>query len=282
MNLAVGIIVSHGFPAPTEFWDSYEQVMHHLRSGAANAVLPPEMQIDHVRRIKSTKFPTDVARNEIVRGFLDEGDEAYLVFMDADMVFPPDWVTRALVHQQPVVTGRYHQRRSPYHAVAYVKHRLDTARHHFAPIHYGRGLIEIERAGAGALVIHRSVLQAIRFRIGDNWFRYQRVAEEPFDYDVSEDFWFFQQAREAGFRCYVDWDIECGHLKEVPITGAWNNVELTRMVREITNPDMPDDERERLRAALIVCGFPDGLTLRGDEHSVPVHVPEYQITAGER
>jgi hypothetical protein len=51
--------------------------------------------------------------------------------------------------------------------------------------------------------------------------RYQRNETEgkaP-DFDVSEDFWFYQRAQEEGFACWVDWETEVGHLAQIVVTG---------------------------------------------------------------
>ena len=275
MKLAIALLVSHGFPAPSEFWDSYEAVMHHIRSGAANQLLPPELQITDIRRIKATSFPVDLARNDIVRSFLDQGSESHLVFMDADMTFPPDWIPRLLLHDVPVISARYHMRKPPYHPCFYVKHRVAEGPHTYAPVHYGQGLIEIERGGAGALIVRRDVFEAIRFRIGDNWFRYQRGPSDPFDMSVSEDFWFYRAAREAGYACYGDWDVECLHLQTMAIDRSWNQAYLDGQVREL--PTMTPEARQTVLNSLVVCGFPDGMSLpTGD------HIPPYVLSPGER
>lgn len=272
MRLAVGLLISHGFPASSTFWDSYEQVMHHVATGQSNALAP--VPITGVRRIKSVAFPVDVARNDIVRDFL-KGDEDYLFFMDADMTFPEDIVGRLLADDKPVITARYHMRREPYHAVAYVKHRRLDGPHVYAPVHFGAGVFEIERGGAGALMIRRDVLVAIRDRIGENWFRYQRGPDPPHDYTVSEDFWFYQQAREAGFSCWLDWDIECGHLQEFAINRSWNLAYLEAQVRELATAEA--DARQRVLDSFVVCGMPDGLRLESGAYIEP-----YELTPGER
>lgn len=275
MNVVLGVLLSHGFPAPVEFWDSYEALMHVVRSGAVNAGVPEDRQITSVRRIKSTAFPPDVARNEIVRSWLDQGSEEYLLFLDADMTFPANVVRQLVDHGQPVVTGRYHMRKIPYHAVAYVKHRTQEGPHCYAPVHWGRGLVEIERGGAGCLLIRRDVAEAIRARIGDNWFRYQRGPVPPHDFSVSEDFWFYQQAREAGFNCYLDWDCECEHLQLMGINRSWNEAYLDAQVREL--PTLSPEQRAAVVGSFVVCGYPDGLTLPTGDHITP-----YTVTAGER
>jgi hypothetical protein len=249
--------------------------MHHVRSGEANQGVSADRAISAMRRIKSTAFPPDVGRNEIVREWLDRGDEDWLLFLDADMTFPVGLVRRLVDHDLPVVTGRYHMRRPPYHAVAYVKHRTIDGSHAYAPVHWGQGVIEIERGGAGCLLIRRDVAEAIRAAVGDNWFRYQRGPNVPHDFTVSEDFWFYQQAREVGFRCYLDWDCECEHLQVMAINRSWNESYLDAQVRDL--PSLAPEQRAAVLGSFVVCGYPDGLTLPTGDHITP-----YTVTAGER
>lgn len=275
MKIAIGLLLSHGFPAPSDFWESYEQVMSHLATGEANATLPEHLKIDGLRRLKSVAFPPDVGRNEIVRHFL-KTDASYLFFMDADMTFPVDIVPRLLRHEKAVITARYHMRKPPHSAVAYVKHPTVDGRHAYKAIHVGRGVFEVERGGAGALLIRRDVLEAIQFRLGpNNWFRYQLGPEEEPDYTVSEDFWFYQQAREAGFPVFVDWDCECGHLQMMTVNRTWNAAYLDAQLREL--PSLSEDKRKSVLDSLVVCGMPDGLTLPTGEHIAP-----YVYQPGER
>lgn len=275
MKLAVGLLLSHGFPAPSDFWDSYELVMNHVQTGQTNAMLPEHLRFEGCSRLKSTGFPPDVARNEIVRGFLDTSNAQWLLFLDCDMTFPVDIVAKLMVHEKPVISGRYHMRKPPHRACAFVKHRWKDGPHAYQAVHFGKGLIEIERGGAGALLIRRDVLEAIRFRIGDNWFRYQRGPTDPHDFTVSEDFWFYQQARESGYTCWCDWDVECGHLQMATINGTWASAYLDAEFREL--PSLSDEKRIEQLNSYVVCGFPDGLTLpTGD------HVPAYTYQPGER
>ena len=118
-------------------------------------------------------------------------------------------------------------------------------------------------------------IEAIRFRIGDNWFRYQRGPSDPFDMSVSEDFWFYRAAREAGYACYGDWDVVCLHLQTMAIDRSWNQAYLDGQVREL--PTMTPEARQTVLNSLVVCGFPDGMSLpTGD------HIPPYVLSPGER
>jgi len=289
MRLALGIIVSSGFRCDTDFLfgrggihDGLQQapaeglfaLATRVNSGEANRHLPDHLQLSAVRTIISRKFPTDVARNEICAAVLGSNED-YLLFLDADMVHPADMVERLLAADKPVITARYHLKKPPFAAIAYVKHRTQDGPHRYASIHFAKGVIEIERGGAGALLIRRDVLQKIYDKIGHNWFRYQRGPEPPYDFTVSEDFWFFQQAREAGFKCYCDWDCECPHIGPQAIDKTWNDPFLHKQVSQYTDPAMLD----MIKNNTIVLGYPGGMVLDEDEQ---VHIPEYAITAGER
>ena len=274
MKLAIGLLLSHGFPAPTEFWFSYEAMKEHVRTGTANALLPDHLQVTDLKVFRSTAFPVDVARNEIVRKVLAEGCD-YLFFADCDHVFQPDTLGRLLAHDKPVISGRYHMRREPYHCVGYVKHRWMTGPHAYAPVHYGAGVFEIERGGAGCLLIRRDVLETIEDRIGPNWFRYQRGPEPPHDFTVSEDFWFWQQAREAGFSCWMDWDVEAGHLQTFAVNRSWNESYLDAQVRAL--PEMAPEARQKALDSFVVCGLPDGIRLSSGDVVAP-----YAYSPGER
>lgn len=308
MRLAIGVIVSSGFRADTEFLfgrpgeaqEGLFALMSHVVSGAVNASLPDDRKVTDMRLIVSRKFPTDVARNEICADVV-RGGEDYLLFLDADMVHPVSMLAQLLVADKPVITARYHLKKAPFAAIAYVKHRTQTGPHRYASIHFGKGVFEIERGGAGALLIHRSVLEGIEQRQSAQWahvaaetggltrdtqelldvppvpvcqwFRYQRGPEAPHDMTVSEDFWFYQQAREAGFSCWIDWECECPHVGPMAIDSSWNRPFLHTQVSEYTNPD----SRDMVLNNTIVCGYPDGMELDGE-----ARVPAYQITPGER
>lgn len=274
IRLAIGLLLSHGFPAPTSFWVSFHQMQERLRNGSANEALPDHLKISGLSVLTQTAFPVDFARNQVVRDVLKQ-DFDYLFFADCDQIFPVDCVDRLLAHDKPVISARYHMRKEPYHAVAYVKHRVLTGPHCYAPVHFGQGVFEIERGGAGALLIRRDVLEKIRDHEGENWFRYQRGPQPPHDFSVSEDFWFWQKAREAGFACYLDWDVEVGHLQEFAINRSWNQAYLDRQVQQLSA--MPPDERQKVLESFVVCGYPDGHRLASGDVVSP-----YRYSPGER
>lgn len=283
MKLAVGVIVSNGYRAETDFIfgradstanEGLFALYQRLVSGQVNQALPAHQHFTDVRLNLSRRFPTDVARNEICAEVL-KSEQDYLLFLDADMVHPANLVERLLSADKPVISARYQTKKAPFASIAYVKHKTQTGPHRYASIHFGQGVFEIERGGAGALLIRRDVLQAIYDRVGHNWFRYQRMDGKDADLTVSEDFWFYQQAREAGFSCWIDWDCVVPHLGTMAIDDSWNKPFLHTQMAEYENPEA----RDMVLKNTIVRNYANGMYLGDDQQ---FHVPEYQLTAGER
>jgi glycosyltransferase involved in cell wall biosynthesis len=215
VSVAIGLLLSNGFPVPAPFFISYLALYNRLMSGACNASLPDHLQIVQSPLLTSQGFPVDAARNDVVRQMLTT-DADYLLFLDADMRHPPDLVEKLLRHDVAVVTARYHMRRPPF---------LTVAMRHVGPnpfdcvsLRRGQGLMPVDFGGAGALLIRRDVLE----KIGDEWFRYTRQTRPPYEMTISEDMHFYRACKLAGFQPYVDWDTECGHFAMLEIDGSWN------------------------------------------------------------
>lgn len=218
MIVGIGLIFSHGFPVPTAFlkglFDWYGAVL----TGSGNRLLAPERAITDARLIYSEDFPVDAARNDICRKFLDESQGEYLVFLDADMRHPAHTIHRLVGHGLPVVTGRYQMRRPPFHTVAMRK--TGDGPHDYKSVEEQSGLVPVDAGGAGVLAIRRDVLEAIRATHGENWFQYQ-VGPNGLR-SISEDMWFYEKAREAGFQPMADLDLQCSHVASFEVGPQWH------------------------------------------------------------
>jgi hypothetical protein len=274
MKLAIGTITSNDFPVPNVFWDAFITLIRRLEGGEVNKALPAHLRIDAFTWIRSQRFPTDTARNEICAGALT-ADCDYLLFFDCDMVHPADLVERLLFIEQPVVTARYHIKKPPFVACAFMEDRIAPGAHVYRTVHFGRGVFEIHACGAGALLIRRDVLVAIEAARGHNWFRYQRAIEPPHDFTISEDMWFCEQARALGFSIWCDWDLRCGHVAQQVIDAHWNDSYLLKQTQAML--EQPPAERALVAKRTIVRGIPEGIDYPSGEH-----VAEYAITGGER
>ncbi len=155
-----------------------------------------------------------------MRAFLDQADAGYeyLVFLDADMRHPSDTVHRLVGHGLPIVTGRYQMRKPPFHTVAMRK--TGDGPHDYKSIAEQSGVVPIDAAGAGVLAIRRDVLEGMRTAIGDNWFQYQ-ISEKGLRH-ISEDMWFFEQAKAIGFQAFCDLDLQCSHVASFEVGAQWH------------------------------------------------------------
>lgn len=221
MKVTIGLICSHGFPVPAPFLIGFADLQRVLISGVGNDLLHPALHITTSRVMVSDSFPTDVARNQLVRMFLDHDEGDYLLFLDTDMKHPPDIAHRLVAHDQLVVTGRYQTRRPPFLTVAMRK--TGSGQHAYNAIDrlepVVAGLMPIDAAGAGALLIHRQVLVKLREKLGDDWFRYQDGPDGL--RTISEDMWFFEQVRALGIQPYLDADVICAHVGQFEIDASW-------------------------------------------------------------
>ena len=245
MKLGIGVVVSGSYEhqMPTKFVQSF----HALHSAIHRAQAPTVTGLD---MIWSGKFPTDVARNEVCRTALADGCDRVL-FLDADHQSSPDAAIRLIESRHPIVTGRYHVKKAPYHPNLYLTPLEAHTVGDFRTVHYGQGVFPVDRCGAGALAIDRAVLEAI----GDPWFRYMKDPRPPHDMAVTEDFYFCERAQAEGFQIMADWDAEFGHILTGVVTGDWYKGYIETMEAGIAHG------QPELAEKLVACGFPDGHTL---------------------
>lgn len=214
MRVAVGLLLSNGFPVPAPFIVSWTRVLQATLTGAANRGLPADLQVSEMNVIYVHDFPIDFARNRTVKLFLDEDRRSdYLLFLDADMTHPHDVIHRLVAHRKDVVSARYVMRKPPFFSVAMRQVGAGPTDYQAVEKLAGgeelAGLVPIDAGGAGALLVSRECLEGIRARVGDDWFRYQDGPDGL--RSRSEDMWFYEQARAAGFQPWLDADLWCGH-----------------------------------------------------------------------
>ena len=140
------------------------------------------------------------SRNLAVEAALKARAE-WLLFLDSDMVFPPDTVSRLLAHEKAIVGATYPRKGWP---LAYIGTRLDGAPLSLAET----GLVEASRLPAGCLLIEAEVFDQLKrpyFRCS-----YDEVAGVV----LGEDFWFSDTVRSLGLALWCDLDLsrQVGHL----------------------------------------------------------------------
>lgn len=146
------------------------------------------------------QFGCDVAsnRNEIVNQTLNSGAE-YLLFVDADMVFNPDTLTRMLSHGKDMVGLLCNKRTFP--LVSNVA-PLDEDRTKPIP----KTLFKAGSCGTGVMLIKTEVFKKLSFP----WFEFRYEGNEHIGEDVN----FCRNARKIGYDIWVDPEIPVRHAGE--------------------------------------------------------------------
>jgi hypothetical protein len=149
-------------------------------------------------------MPFDMARNVGCQVALERGCE-YVFHHDSDLILPHDTILRLIARKKPVISGVYY-RRSPPAGVPVMQRKFQWVTE-FPP---NKVLEDIDWVGAGCLLIHRSVLEAMKPPSDcpwKRWFRW-RVDEQgmvPHGVACSEDFSFDNRCKqELGIPICVD------------------------------------------------------------------------------
>ena len=134
----------------------------------------------------------------------------WVLMLDTDHEFEPDIVARMLnkfqKYEMDVLSGMYQYKTHPHCPVLYIwddeKKGFNLMGDWDKP--EGEFFIPIASAGAGCLMIRRSVIKRIK----------DELNEGPFDIKppFSEDHSFFKRLAELGIQAYCDPSIECHHL----------------------------------------------------------------------
>lgn len=176
-------------------------------------------------------------RNELAARFLDTTDSAWLLMLDSDerLDIPAFDLLIAAAHDKarPIVAGLYF---AAWHAEGlYPKPVPLIFRHNeggpgYEPIvdYPTNSLLEVETAGAGCLLIHRSVLQAFRDAAGEHdgpdwcFFRDMPIG----GLWLSEDHYFCARARQLGFSVWAHTGAVLPHRKRYWLTDAHHAARL--------------------------------------------------------
>ena len=126
-------------------------------------------------------------------------DFNYILFVDADMVFPPNTLETLLEYKKEIVGVLYTERiKGKAQNIFKYNSSNDTySRYNIVPT---GELHKTGAIGAGILLVERSVFDKIR----NPWFFY--------DVDKSEDVNFCHRARMCGFDIYCDTKLIIGHI----------------------------------------------------------------------
>ena len=151
-------------------------------------------------------MPFDHGRNLCAQRCLENNFE-YLMFLDDDVIVPPDAYVKLLAHKADIISGLYMRRTEP---ICPVMMRVQPNGQASWVANFPVGeTIEVDYVGAGCLLIHRRVLEKMQ----KPWFEWA-CGREDFQpsHRTSEDYYFCRKAKELGFRVQVDTSIQCTHI----------------------------------------------------------------------
>lgn len=131
------------------------------------------------------------------------GDWVWL--LGDDHVFAPDTLMKLLAHEIPVVGVVCCHRKPPCAPIIFRKQTEDGKFHYWPPAEIPpSGLVRVAGCAGPGLLVRKPVLDAV----GDPWMRAGVLSQE----DISDDLYFQQRIRQAGFPLYVDLDTWIGHI----------------------------------------------------------------------
>lgn len=160
--------------------------------------------------------PVDANRNALVQQFLEDEHNEWLLFVDDDMIpkFPLEElfksgkkiVSALTVVMQNGVPGPLLMKSAP----GTVKDPVlfsPMGKDELEKLPAEDRLIKVDGVGTGMLLVHRSVFTTIE----PPWFRFQYKPDGTMD--LSEDYYFCEKAKKAGFELFVDPNCVAGHAK---------------------------------------------------------------------
>lgn len=188
-------------------WPDPGEVQGAFCTSVAELCLTRAKRIDGLLRVEGGLLSRQ--RNEIAKRFLEGSTAAWLLMIDSDEQLPVQafdkMVNAADAQRRPVIAGLYFGTwpggliPQP---VPHIYRRAEDGISLVPVVDYPPNqLIEIDAGGTGALLVHRSVLQAIRDQADPHegvdwcWFRDLPVA----GLWLGEDFYFCRRIRSLGY-----------------------------------------------------------------------------------
>lgn len=161
-------------------------------------------------------FPLDAARNKCVKEFL-ESDYEYLLWIDDDIVPPPDALERLIQADKDMIGAvcfsmKYEKGTGfPYPVTL----RYDADKKY--TVYHGNGIEEVDATGGACVLFKRHVYEALERPYEFQYHRDGTLALTC-DFDV------FQKAQQKGFKLFIDFGILCSHIRDVDIKSVQDHL----------------------------------------------------------
>lgn len=207
--------------APPEAIESRMGMAYHLGAWQAQ----PDCPYTFSTGIMSD-FLVQFSREQIAKKAVNDGFD-YIVMVDDDMIVPHDMVDRLLALDVDVVAPLAVTRTKPHLVVMFGEHPV-SGQTYYVLNYPENALVECHAVGFGAVCIKTEVLKAMPEP------RFFTMAGSK---GTGEDLWFCKQARQRGFKVYMDTRIKLLHLGPRQYVGEEdfqkNNQEVATMREEL-------------------------------------------------
>ena len=153
---------------------------------------------------------TAQGRNRLVRLAL-EARADWLLWIDADMVFPPEALLQLLAHDLDIVGADYRLRAPPFKRIGLFLHDEDQVRHSRVLRAQAQlqqtGLVEMAMLGLGFILVRAAVFKKLPAPwFGRTWVKEHATLDNP-DGFSTEDTYFCNCARISGYPIWCDLDL---------------------------------------------------------------------------
>lgn len=225
--------IAFGLPAPQE-------VPYQLISNILSLISYTKENVPNLETVSfmaQAGVRTDRNRNLILSKALEKSID-YIVWLDADMLYPADMVVKYLKWKFDVIGCLYFKRESPFDTVAFIKNPRKNPNKPYASVHppdlQEKTVIEVDGLGFGGMMVNMKVYD----KLGDKkWMKYGDNFHLPFEATnkLSHDLEFCKTAQEAGFKIHLHTGVKPGHIATRIVTeDDWYSV---RKPKEIGSED---------------------------------------------
>jgi len=192
----VVIAVPCGDEVKADFCFSLAAMVNHVHSEPI-----PGLEALGIMNFRTSVLPD--SRNILAQKAL-EGGFTHILWIDSDMCFGHDMLSRLMRHRVPFVGINASMRQPPYMTTAMVAPGVNLVTNA-----HSSGLEKVERMGLGVVLHTTEVLRAIKKR---PWFSFDYVRHKHIH--RGEDYVFCNKVKKAGFTLWVDQDVskDVGHV----------------------------------------------------------------------
>lgn len=200
--------------------------------GLSLAMMVKYFQDSIIRKPDGTPFKKDInvattggsmlpeVRHRLVAEAM-KWDATHMLFLDADMLFPPWTANQLLMRGVPIVGANYPRRSMPPIPTAYVGERGSGNGHMLYTEPGDRGLVEVKHVGTGVMLIDMNVFDYLDHKAQERgephglpYFTFEVAADKCGL--IGEDVYFCEKCRSEGLPVYCDQELsqEVAHIGE--------------------------------------------------------------------